>query len=160
MFHENEHPVNDTETILANVNKLDNTIDKIPIANNRNTAAEMLNDKEDRVETLHFKDIKEDTEESLLDISEDAVKNNTGKHKETDTNNARDFDMVSLGSSSIKIDAKILSNINKTKVGLMTCGLLDALFEGQELINFSRTGKKTNKGDGKNQPIKKPFLRQ
>ncbi|XP_071632834.1 uncharacterized protein [Temnothorax longispinosus] len=149
-----EHPVNNTETILANVTKLDNTIDKIPIANqianNRNTAAEMLNDdKEDRVETLHFEDIKEDTEESLLDISEDAVKNNTGKHKETDTNNARDFNMVLLGSSSIKIDAKILSNINKTKVGLMTCELLDALFEGQELSNSSRTGKKTNKGDGK-----------
>lgn len=56
--------------------------------------------------------------------------------------------MVSLGSS-IKIDEKILRNINKTKVGLMTCGLLDALFEGQELTNFSRTGKKTNKGNEK-----------
>lgn len=54
----------------------------------------MLNDKEDRVETLNFEDIKEDTGESLLHISEDAVKNNTGKHKETDTNNARDIHTV------------------------------------------------------------------
>ena len=54
----------------------------------------MLNDKEDRVKTLHFEDIKENTGESLLDISEDAVKNNTGKHKETDTNNARDVRTV------------------------------------------------------------------
>jgi len=57
--------------------------------------------------------------------------------------------MVSLGSSGIKIDGKIFSNINKRKIGLMICGLLDALFEGQKLTNFSRTGKKTNKGDGK-----------
>lgn len=57
----------------------------------------MLNDKKDRVEVLNFEDIKEYTEESLLHISEDAVKNNTGKHKETDTNNARDVRTAKWG---------------------------------------------------------------
>lgn len=121
-----EHPIYSTATTLANVNKLENTMDKISIAINRN--------------------ITEDTEQREDDILIFDIKDNTGQ---ISINDAQNFNMVSLGTSDIKIDKKILSNINKTKVGLMTCGLLDALFEGQELVNFSRTGKKTNKGDGK-----------
>jgi len=53
-----------------------------------------LNDTENRMETLNFKDIKKDTEENPLHISEDAVKNNIEKHKESGTNDVRDVRII------------------------------------------------------------------
>jgi len=46
------------------------------------------------METLNFKDIKKDTGENPLHISEGAVENNTEKHKESDTNDARDVRII------------------------------------------------------------------
>jgi len=43
----------------------------------------------------------------------------------------------------IHIDEYVLKNINKSRIGTMTCGLLDALYTTDELMNCSRTGKKS-----------------